>query len=81
MFQGGNEMLQNINHLSYQKFSTSLFLFSKESNITEIIIDPSAIKECESIQSRKIVNEDPSGAFAWVDGVIKAQKVCENILA
>ena len=26
------------------------------------------------------MNEDPSGAFAWVDGVIKAQKVCYNIL-
>ena len=54
---------------------------SKDSRITEIAIDPAAIKECESIMSHKTMYyEDPFAAISWVDGVIKAQKVWKHNL-
>ena len=47
-----------------------------ESQITEIIIDPSAIKECERLQSRGTVHDESDfGALSWIDAVVKSQKV------
>ena len=52
-----------------------------ESQITEIIIDPSAIKECELLQSRGTVHDESDfGALSWIDAVVKSQKVFAHSL-
>lgn len=60
----------------YTFYSIIFYHFPKDSRITEIAIDPAAIKECEALMSHATMyNEDPLSALHWVDGVIKSQKV------
>ena len=71
--------LSELNYDIHNICSTNSHYSIKDSRITEIAIDPAAIKECESIMSHKTMYyEDPFAAISWVDGVIKAQKVWKH---
>ena len=50
--------------------------FTEETNIFEIVIDATAIKEFESTLSvETLVSEDSSVPIAWVESVTKSQRV------